>query len=214
MAIRIHTLHTHTAAADHAMIQKHASRFSFCYRIICIRWTNRFGSVLLLFCALLCIIIFAINRIHIILYYTRGNSLWTKCLWHTKCWRKNERNKWIHYSLPHFYILYQMFNWWMLHKTCFVYCSLLWYHAMLNPHPHTQQPLRQFVHTYACSISILGIIYVWYVSFIEFMLMKFCLEHLPVICCFHIKISLEYKLTSQQRSNIFFFGVLVQCKII
>lgn len=92
----------------------------------------------------------------------------------------------------------------MLHKTSLVYCSLLWYHAMLNPYPHTQQPLRQFVHTYACSISILSIIYVWYVSFIEFMLMKFCLEHSPVICCFHIKISLEYKLTSQQRLNIHF----------
>lgn len=56
---------------------------------------------------------------------------------------------------------------------------------MLIPHPHTQtqtqQPHRQFVHTYASSISILSIIYIWCVSFIEFMLMKFCREHSMVL---------------------------------
>lgn len=146
---------------------------------------ERNGFVL---CCSLCIIHGDINRLDIPLY-RRGNSLCTKILSRCRDMVQNadERMRAINESIIVYHIFIfciRWFNWWMLHKHLsyivhfydIMQCSYL----TLTP-SNTQQPHRQFVHTYASSISILSIIYIWCVSFIEFMLMKFGREHSMVL---------------------------------
>lgn len=139
-------------------------------------------------CCSVCIIHGDINRLDIPLY-RRGNSLCTKILSRCRDMVQNadERMRTINESIIVYHIFIfciRWFNWWMLHKHLsyivhfydIMQCSYL----TLTP-SNTQQPHRQFVHTYASSISILSIIYIWCVSFIEFMLMKFGREHSMVL---------------------------------